>query len=67
MVVDSFRVSLMVVGTFGVLVGLIWLVLGLFCMVVGGGRWRWVYLGWWWVVVGTFWVVVGGGGNFFWW
>ena len=49
--------------------------LGLFWVLVGGGRfilgddkWRGVVLGfgeWWWVVVDIFWVVVSGGGC--WW
>ena len=56
------------VGFFGVVVGGV----GLFRVLVGGGKyfldggwWWWVFCGWWWVFFEWWWVVVDRGGS--WW
>ena len=54
-------------GWWGMMVGLCWLVLGLFWVVVGGGRFILVCSGWWWGFLGGggWWRVYFGGGG--WW
>ena len=44
------------------LVSIFWVAVGDGRYILGSGGWCWVYVGWWWVVMGLFWVIMCGRG-----